>query len=242
MEESHFLAGMLRYKNILARARAVYFQDVFNKNNHEYFINFWEDNFRGRGVMGQILAEDPEIWKKEVYASLKRQINANKHFEHWICEYWDKERKKWIALDANTTFLRAVFDIEVGYHLPNEHFEYAFESWQKMRNNENFNPDQYREDEQDGPSHIRAQLLWDFYNLLNHDLAGFDQTTQDAYKFVKEKTFEELTNQELEELDKLADLLSREPTKDELVEFYFKNTTLRLEAAEIDPYSFVFRN
>lgn len=238
INESHFLAGILRHKKIPARPRAGYFKNVFS--NVEHFNNFWETNFRGKGVMRQILEDNPERWKEEVQALLKRQVNADKHFEHWICEYWDKDMKKWRMLDANTTFLKASVDIEVGYHLTDKHFEYAFEAWKRMRRNDNFNPDQHREDEQDGPSHIRAQLLWDFYTLLNHDLAGLGEPTNDVYEFVKEKVYAEVSEKELLELDELADLLSQNPTRKALVAFYRNSKALRIEAAERDPYSFVY--
>ena len=58
--------------------------------------------------------------------------------------------------------------------------------------------------------------------------------------FIKRKTYEDTSTQELEELDRLADLLSQDPSKEELVSFYRESATLRLEAAEKDPYSFVF--
>ena len=43
-------------------------------------------------------------------------------------------------------------------------------------------------------------------------------------------------------LDALADLLSKNPTKEELVRFYHKSKTLKVGAAEKDPYSFVYSN
>ncbi len=238
MNESHFLAGLLRYKYIPARMRAGYFKDVIG--NEAHFLDFWVTNLRGRGIMSDLLEEDPQEWEESIVASLKRQIGADKHFEHWICEYWDDDVKGWRMLDANTTFLKASFDVEVGYHLSDRHFEYAYEAWKRMRGDANFNPDQYREDEQDGPSHIRAQLLWDFYSLLNHDLAGYGEPTRDAFEFIKERSYSDVSDEELSELDALAVLLSKDPIRDELVSFYLRSKTLKLEAAEKDPYSFVY--
>ena len=91
----------------------------------------------------------------------------------------------------------------------------------------------------DGRSHIRSQMLWDYFSLLNHDIAGFDEPTQGALHFVKKRTYEELSPLELEELDRLAALLSTGPTVEELASFYRQSTTLRLEDVEKDPYSFV---
>lgn len=239
MSESHFLAGMLRYKKISVRLRAGYFKDTLI--NIDHFIDFWMKVARAKGWARGLL-NDPEKWNKSIGDFLNQQIAANHYIEHWVCEYWDREGKMWQILDANTDFLKVSAGIDVGFYLPGKHFEYAFEAWKKMRNNENFNPDQYLEDPQDGRSHIRSQLLWDFYSLLNHDIAGFSTPKRSTYKFVKQKKFKETSADELKELDNLAELLSKNPSVAELVSFYRNSKTLKLEAAELDPYSFVFRN
>jgi hypothetical protein len=140
-------------------------------------------------------------------------------------------------------------DIEVGFHLPRDYFEYAHEAWNKMRATEDFNPDRYAEWPQDGRSHIRSQLLWDFYSLLNHDIAGYDKrawpeegsTTEEreVYAFVKEKNFEELSPEELEELDALAMLLSSDSGIEELEPFYRDSETLQIPTMATDPYSYL---
>lgn len=237
MSESHFLAGMLRYKKIPARLRAGYFKDILSNKDH--FIKFWMKVARVKGWASGLMNE-PEKWKKNIIDFLNRQISANHYIEHWVCEYWDRKEKKWLILDANTTFLKASSGMEVGFYLPRKHFEYAFDAWKKMRSDRTFNPDQYFEDPQDGRSHIRSQLLWDFYSLLNHDLAGFSTPKRSTYEFVKQK-YVETSPAELKELDNLAELLSKNPSVDELVSFYHHSKTLKLEAAELDPYSFVFR-
>ncbi|KAA3654380.1 MAG: hypothetical protein DWQ10_17835 [Calditrichaeota bacterium] len=111
-----------------------------------------------------------------------------------------------------------------------------------MRNSKDFNPDQYAEWPQDGRSHIRSQLLFDFYNLLNHDLAGFDNRTSNSFKFIKVKKYDDVSPEEMKELDALAQLLINDPTKQELIEFYNRSKIIKLEAAKKDPYSFVYRN
>lgn len=188
-----------------------------------------------------VLFPFPKAWKEAMNAiTMRQQIEVDKHIEHWICEYWEKNEERWRLLDANDTFLEASSDIHVGFFLPKKHYEFAFEAWQKMRSTEDFNPYQYAEEPQDGRSHIRSQMLLDFYCLLNHDMAGFDDQSGDVMKFIKRKRYEDASTDELKELDALAELLAQCPTTDELVEFYRRSKTLRLEAAEKDPYSFVY--
>jgi hypothetical protein len=239
MKESHFLAGMLRYKNIPVRIRAGYFKDV--RGNSQYVIDFWTNVSRVRGIESELLESNPEEWKEAIDAITRRQNEVNHYIEHWLCEHWDENENRWRLIDANNTFLQAACDIEVGFHLPKKHYEFAWEAWKKMRNDEDFNPDQYRESQWDGRTHIRSQLLWDFYSLLNHDLAGFGQPTRDSYVFIKEKTYDEATPDELEELDELAELLSHDPDRKELTTFYETCTAIRFDAAEKDSCSFVFR-
>jgi hypothetical protein len=250
MAESHLLAAMLRYRQIPVRIRAGYFRDVYT--NEDHLVAFWEQNARAKGVAQQLLEEDPERWREVDHEYTRQQVAVNKCVEHWVVEYWDAEQEAWRLLDANKLFLKAMSDIEVGYHLPRRHFEYAHEAWQKMRTVAEFNPDQYAEWPQDGRSHIRAQLLWDFYSLLNHDIAGHDKSAwtekdgttaeRDVYAFVKETEFEDVAAEELAELDSLAQLLSQDPDIDTLVAFYRDSQHLRVATLDRDAYSLAVRH
>jgi hypothetical protein len=248
MMESHLLAGILRYRDFPVRLRAGYFKNV--QANGPHVLQFWEHTLRERRVNKELLTRDPEQWRREINAFTQTQIDIDKRIEHWIVEYWDARQETWRILDANTEFLKASGGLDVDIHLSREYFEFAFEAWQKMRTSEGFNPDQYAEWPQDGRSHIRSQLLWDYYSLLNHDIAGFDQdqwpdnesATDEsrAYAFVKERAYEDLSSSELEELDALASLLAGEPTVEALVAFYRDSQTLQIDSITKDPYSFVF--
>jgi hypothetical protein len=240
MVESTFLTSLLRSKSIPARIRAGYFKDTMANSDH--VISFWENNVRERGIREDLMKEDPQEWKKLMNDITRReQIEVNKHIEHWVCEYWDKNENKWRLLDANITFLKASSDIEVEYHLPPKHFQFAYDAWKIMRTSENFNPDQYTEYPHDGRSHIRSQLLLDYYCLLNHDMAGFDNQSGQITKFVKRKKYEDLSPEELVEMDALADMLAQNPSLKKLKKFYHSSRTLQIESAVKDPYSFVFK-
>ncbi|NIM90140.1 MAG: hypothetical protein GTO17_04250 [Candidatus Aminicenantes bacterium] len=141
-------------------------------------------------------------------------------------------------LDANNTFLKASSGLDVSFHLPKEYYEFAYEAWMKMRSSEDFNPDQYQEYPHDGRTHIKKSMLWDFYSLLNHDI-GSDLSPRTSYEFTL-KNYAELSKEELAELDRLAILLSNDPTTEGLATFYQNSKTLKIKSAEEDPYSFVF--
>jgi len=237
VSESYFLAGLLRYKNIPVRIRAGYFKNINEYPNH--IIGFWEQVARYKEFNAQLMDEDSLAWKENQNAYTKSQIDADHRIEHWICEYWNKEKQQWILLDANNDFLKLSSKIEVDYELPRKYFEYAYEAWVSMRANKKYNPEMHAEYPQDGRSHIRSQLLVDFYNLLNHDISCYSDIHIPSKEFVKEKTFEELSNQEISELDALANLLSKNPSINQLIKFYNESKTLKINSAEMDPFSFV---
>jgi hypothetical protein len=234
--ESHFLAGLLRHRGHRVRIRVGYFKNI--RSDAEHVVAFWERVMREKGVEEDLLERDPELWRETVNEFSQRQNDVDHHIEHWICELWDEEAAEWRLLDANDEFLRAHSGLDVGFFLAHDHFEYAHEGWFRIRNGD-CEPDQYREDEQDGRSHARSQLLWDMASLLNHDAAGIDDPDGSDYAFIKRQTFEETSEAELAALDELASLLAAGRV-DELGDFYRATPELRLEGAERDRHSLVF--
>jgi hypothetical protein len=234
--EAHFLAGLLRHRGYRVRVRVGYFKNIRNKPEH--VVAFWERVMREKGIEAELLERDPDRWRQTVNAYSQRQNDLDHHIEHWICELWDDETRTWRLLDANTEFLRAHSGLDVDVFLSTGQFEYAHEGWLRIRSNQ-CDPDQYREDEQDGRSHARSQLLWDFASMLHHDGAGLDQPDGRDYAFIKRQTYEEASPAELAALDELASLMAAQRFE-KLPEFYWVTPTLRLEGAEHDRHSLVF--
>ena len=80
-------------------------------------------------------------------------------------------------------------------------------------------------------------MLWDFFSLLNHDIAGYGDDSGPTLAFVKRQAFAETSEEELEELDRLAELLAEDPPLDRLVAFYGSSRAIRRAGVERDPYS-----
>jgi hypothetical protein len=234
--ESHFLAGLLRRRGHRVRVRVGYFQNI--RGNAEHVVAFWEQVMREKGVEAELLARDPDQWRETVNAYSRHQNAVDHHIEHWICELWDDEERRWRLLDANDEFLRAHSALEVDFFLAPEYFEHAHEGWLRVRSGQ-CDPDQYREDEQDGRSHARSQLLWEFASLLNHDAAGIDDPAGRDYAFIKRQTYAQTAETELRALDELAALLA-DGRIDDLPDFYHATPTLRFEGAERDQHSLVY--
>jgi hypothetical protein len=238
MLESHFLAGLLRANGIPTRIRAGYFRGM--RGNRAHIVRFWRDALRARGADDELLRTDPDRWQKELDAYSEHLNEIDHHIEHWVCEVRTTPDGRWRILDANRSFLKAFGDLDVGYELPEEHWEPAWMAWRDMRADDGYDPDRHAEDPQDGRSHIRSQLLSDFASLLNHDLAGLSEPDAATAAFVRARTYAETSEEERQDLDALAALLSTDPPVDELVAFHASHERLRIPAAEADPYSLVF--
>jgi hypothetical protein len=237
--ESHLLAGLLRHRGFAARVRAGYFAGI--RGNGAHVVRFWEQLGREKDAVADLTEAGAQEWREQNNAFTRQQNQIDHHIEHWVCEYWDDGSRRWRILDANTDFLKAHSDITTGFHLPAVHFEYAHQAWRQMRHGDGFHPDRYREDPQDGRSHIRSQLLSDFFSLLRHDLAGTGEPTGRSRAFIKEQAYEQTPEQELRQLDLLAELLALDPPAEQLTAFYQRSVPLRLQSAETDRYSLVFR-
>jgi hypothetical protein len=131
-------------------------------------------------------------------------------------------------------------NVETGCRLPAGYFEYAHQAWRRLRSGSGVDPRQHAEDPQDGWSHIRSQLLSDFYSLLRHDVAGAGDPASASWQFLKGLTYAAAAAPELDHLDQLAGLLARDAALPELTAFYWRSR-LRLAEAEADPCCAVYR-
>jgi hypothetical protein len=186
------------------------------------------------GSAGELPADSPGLAGAEQNrgsgeAETEKTVDPGRYSDRWACECWDGKSRRWRLLDVGT------LSADAGQ------FEYAAEAWKRMRRAENVYSEVLDEGSRDYRSRLRSQLLRDFASLLNHDLAGCDAQSAEARKFLEERAYSDLSNRELDELDRLAELLASDPGVEELVAFYRKSATLRLESAESDPYSYVYR-
>lgn len=237
--ESHLLASLLRHQGYPVRIRAGYFRNV--QNNLDHITRFWTNALLARRVDEDLLTKNPDEWKRAIEEFAEKQVSNDHRIEHWICEYWDADLKDWRLIDANDVFLKALCDLDVGFHLSADYFEYACDAWNAMRDNPYFNDDRYGEPPQTGRSHIRSQLLSDFFSLLNHDLEYQRDTSSNlsGASFVKQRAYCEMSDFELEELDKLAVVMSGDLSISDLTGFYKGARTMQGTSIEQDPYCFI---
>ena len=235
-KESIFLTSLLRHQNIPARIRVGYLTNLYQG---EKVIEFWHN-------VNQYEREVPV--DTSLYNSWTRHgRKVNRSIEHYVTEYYDHHSDQWRIADIMPEFLtyHGVHLMEEFHLKPEEHFEYAWQVWLRR---DSIMEDAYAERGLDARSHVRYQMLMDFYSLLNHEGAGiFDENgiqteTEDLTRQFMEKDYSTLSTQELSELDELAELLSNSPSVDNLIEFYHNHETVQLSKLELDPLCFVHQD
>jgi hypothetical protein len=119
--------------------------------------------------------------------------------DHWINQYWDEGKQKWITFDADF-----FADDSLGfdqYDIPSEDFNWAANTWLKIRENE-VEGDKfvYAGGEDSLKAAIRA-VFYDFHALMNNEISYLFQPS-----YIEGK-FEKLSEDDFKEIDSLAELM-----------------------------------
>lgn len=142
-------------------------------------------------------------------------------WDHWINQYWDKKKQKWIAFDADGFFNRTIgFD---QYNMPEKKFDWAANTWLGIREGK-LNADNFiNADGSTGLMPALWAIFYDFHCLMNNEIL---YTLLPSYIFYK---FDKLTEKDFKEIDELAELML-EPDKnfDELVKTWNTKKKFRI--------------
>ena len=152
--------------------------------------------------------------------------------DHWVNEYYDKKQKRFVMIDMDD-----LYDINfLGFELykkngityqyldiPKEQFYTASDAWLNFRKDKNFINNFTEGSFKVTANNIIKYLFLDFYALNNFELNYTFKPL--AYN----KPFNELTNEELHELDCLAMLLKNpDENFEKLNRLYNANSKLRM--------------
>lgn len=123
-------------------------------------------------------------------------------YDHWITEYFDEVKNRWVLVDAD----EHCPDHEMGFDLndiPRDKFIFGAEAYLGMRNNKYKTEEIYYASD---PATLGLKaslrgLFYDFHSLMNDEIIFLHLP-----KYIQDKKFE-LTEEEYNELDKLATLM-----------------------------------
>lgn len=159
----------------------------------------------------------------------KYHSNLKECDDQWNVEWYNLEEKRWKMVDAAgiggyNTIQNEITDI------PKEEFITAAESWKQLRNNTM--PKGIKIIDSAGYDGLKAswlQLMNDFNCLMNNEKSFLFQPTY-MYECKNDKyTIRDFTNEELQELDELAELmLDCDNNLDKLYKIYLKKPKFRI--------------
>ena len=118
--------------------------------------------------------------------------------DHWINQYWDSKKEKWITFDADGFFDKSIgFD---QYNMPENKFDWAANTWLGIRNNE-LDANNFRNaDGSVGLMPVLWAIFYDFHSLMNNEILYNQMPSYIYFKFDK------LTEKDFEEIDELANI------------------------------------
>lgn len=121
--------------------------------------------------------------------------------DHWIVQYYNYNENRWVNLDTNR-INRVETDYDY-YDMPNDRFDFVAKAWLDVRSGkEDIN--HFRHGSKvTGLGMLARSLFYDFHSLMNDEI---------SYLFFpvfisNDKKFENLSEEELKELDNLANLM-----------------------------------
>lgn len=154
--------------------------------------------------------------------------NDDVAYDHWITEYFDEDKNRWVLVDADEHFAEHGFDLN---DIPRDKFIFGAEAYLGLRNNK------YRTDEiyyADNPAILGLKaalrgLFYDFHCLMNDEIIFLHLP-----KYIQDKNFE-LLEEEYKELDDLARLLL-DPNEnfDELLAIWNNNPKYRIMSGALN--------
>ncbi len=132
--------------------------------------------------------------------------------DHWINQYWSRKEKRWITFDADGFFDDLGFS---QYDIPENKFDWAAKAWLDIREGRTEEKQFVYAGGLNGLKATIRAIFYDFHSLMNNEISYAFQPSYISNKF------DELTENNLVEIDELAQLLL-EPDKNfnKLVEIW----------------------
>ena len=121
-------------------------------------------------------------------------------WDHWINQYWNNKKNRWITIDVDGSIEPYInFD---PYDMPKDLFVFSADAWLKVRSGE-IEPNHFHNaGGTSGLIVVAWELFYDFHSLMNNEPV-YTNTPEITFF----KVFPTLKNEDLEEIDKLAQLM-----------------------------------
>ena len=132
---------------------------------------------------------------------------GNVSTDHWINQYWDSKKNKWITFDVDGSWsLKDTFD---PYDIPMDRFDFPADAWLAIRSKK-INQDYfYNASGTRGSVVVFWSLFYDFHCLMNDEIPYIYGPHNN---WGNPKVFDTLSEKDFKKIDELA-ILMQEPDK-----------------------------
>ena len=161
-----------------------------------------------------------------------RYFMPNHYEDHWVCEYWNAEQKRWVLVDAQLDELQ-VRTLGLSFDpldVPRDQFIVGGRAWQLYRSGQ-ADPDSFGIFDMHGPWFIRGDFVRDVAALNKMELLPWDSWG------LADKSDQELTPDDLAALDEMAALTSGDVPDFERVHQLYENDARWHVPATITSYT-----
>ena len=152
--------------------------------------------------------------------------------DHWVCEYWSNEKNRWLLVDANVDeVVKQKYNIATNIlDLPRDRFIVGGKAWQMCRAGK-ANPSKF------GVSSIDIKGIWFVRGSVVRDLASLNKFESLPWEYwgISDKDPEDIPEEDLKLLDKVAQLISGEIDL-EKVKYTYKDKSFK-PSEEIKSYT-----
>lgn len=145
------------------------------------------------------------------------------NYDHWITEYYDNDKNRWVLVDADEHCFIDEFDLN---DMPRDKFIFGAQAYLGMRKGKYKTEEIYYASDPVATLGLKASirgLFYDFHSLMNDEIIFLHMP-----KYIEDKDFI-LSEEEYKELDNLAELLlNPDENFDKLLEIWNINTKFRI--------------
>jgi hypothetical protein len=127
-------------------------------------------------------------------------LEASKSNDHWINQYWNDQNKRWVTIDVDGSL-----EYYIGfnpYDIPEGKFDYSADAWINVREGRISGEHFWNAGGFGGLMVVAWELFYDFHCLMNNEVIYLH-----IPGFVSYKNFNNLSEEELNEIDELAKLM-----------------------------------
>lgn len=125
---------------------------------------------------------------------------AGKSIDHWITQYWSDIEHRWVTIDVDGSISHnGNFD---AYDIPENAFDWSAQAWLDVRQGKTAPDYFWNAGDFSGLMPIAWELFYDFHCLMNNEIVYYHHPKMVCYD-----NFPKLTDEQLKDIDDLANLL-----------------------------------